>query len=193
MNFLDLVLSDLIQAKIINSKVVKINFYIFIYYFLRSKTCRIHTFVRLRSKNKLLAYIAKKYLDRYFIEIGRNTQIGEYFWMPHPRCIIIASDVTIGNHVHVGQYVTIGGNFKRIKQLPNGKIQKLPIIGNKVMIHPGAVIGGPVTLGSDIIVGANAVITKDISSNTICFGQNQTARKKITIPDEGGKYEIIGK
>lgn len=80
--------------------------------------------------------------------------------MPHPRCIIIASDVTIGNHVHVGQYVTIGGNFKRIKQLPNGKIQKLPIIGNKVMIHPGAVIGGPVTLVVILLLGRMQLLQK---------------------------------
>jgi serine O-acetyltransferase len=190
MTFLDLVRTDLIQAKIISDKTIRFGFFIFIYYFFRSRTCRIHTFVRLRSKNKILAYLAKKYLARYFIEVGENTKIGAYFWMPHPRCIIIAEDVIIGEHVHIGQYVTIGGSFKKIKKLPNGLVQKVPIIGDRVMIHPGAVIGGPSTLGNDIIVGANAVVTKDVSSNTICFGQNQKARKKITIPEEGSRYEI---
>jgi len=137
------------------------------------------------------SFIAKIYLDRFFIEIGPKTQIGKYFWMPHPRCIIIANHVVIGEHVHVGQYVTIGGNFKKTKLLKDGKIQKLPILGNRINIHPGAVIGGPVTLGDDIIIGANAVVTHDVPSNTIVFGQNQFANKKINIPDEGGSFKQI--
>jgi len=189
-DFLSFVKSDLIQAKIIRQG-VKFSYLKFIYIFFRSRTCRIHTFIRLRSKNKFLAYIAKKYLDRYFIEVGHNTNIGKYFWMPHPRCIIIADNVVLGDYIHVGQYVTIGGSFKKIRKLINGDVQKLPIIGNRVMIHPGAVIGGPVTVGNDVIIGANAVVTKDIQSNSMCFGQNQLAKKKIKIPPEGGKFEII--
>jgi len=150
-----------------------------------------HTFVRLRAANFLLSYVAKKYLDRYFIEISSNAHIGKYFWMPHPRCIIIADCIKIGEHVHVGQYVTIGGNINKTKILENGSVQKMPIIGNRVMIHPGAVIGGPIVIGDDVIIGANSVVTKDVPSNTIVYGQNQFANKKITIPIEGGYFNKI--
>ena len=68
-------------------------------------------------------------------------------------------------------------------------MQKLPIVGSRVMIHPGAVIGGPVTIGDDVIIGANSVVTKDVPSNTIVYGQNQFADKKITIPPEGGFFD----
>ena len=111
--------------------------------------------------------------------------------MPHPRCIILAGSVVIGEHVHIGQYVTVGGNFKKVKQNPDGTIQKLPIIGDRVMVHPSAVIGGPVTVGNDVIVGANAVVTKDVPNNTIVFNLNQFARKKIKLPPEGGQFDII--
>jgi len=190
MNFLDTIKTDLIQAKMLKEedKLSKCKFF---YLFIKSKTCRIHTFVRLRSANILLSYIAKKYLDRYFIEIGKNTKIGNYFFMPHPRCIIIANNVVLGDNVHVAQYVTIGGNFKKTKLLDNGEVQKLPIIGSRVMIHPSSVIGGPVTIGDDVIVGANSTITKDIPSNSIAFAQNTLANKKIKVPKDGGSFEVI--
>jgi len=187
--FLELIGTDLIQSKMIN-KTDKFTISKLVYLFLRSKTCRIHTCVRLRSSNTFLAYMAKRYLDKYFIEVGRNTKIGKYFFMPHPRSIIIANNVIIGDHVHVAQYVTIGGNFKKTKSLDDGTIQKLPIIGNRVMIHPSAVIGGPVTIGNDVIIGANSTITKDIESNSIAYAQNKLANKKITIPKEGGEFFI---
>ena len=187
--FLRLVQTDLIQAKMIRDK-ENFSLFRFLYLFLRSKTCRIHTFIRLRSSNAFMAYIAKRYLDKYFIEIGRNTKIGKYFFMPHPRCIIIANNVVLGEHVHVNQYVTIGGNFKKTKLLNDGSIQKLPVLGDRVMVHPSAVIGGPVTIGSDVVIGANSSITKDIPSNSIAFAQNKLANKKITIPKQGGEFII---
>ncbi|WP_159476922.1 hypothetical protein [Dyadobacter sp. 3J3] len=135
--------------------------------------------------------ISKIYLDSFHIEIGTKCKIGRYFWLPHPRCIIIADFVVIGEHVHVGQYVTIGGNFKKTKILADGAIQKLPILGNRINIHPGAVIGGPVSIGNDVIIGANAVITHDVANNSMAFGQNQIARKKIVLPNEGGSYSDL--
>ncbi|MAC83451.1 MAG: hypothetical protein CL624_04885 [Arcobacter sp.] len=57
------------------------------------------------------------------------------------------------------------------------------------MIHPSAVIGGPVTIGIDIIIGANSVITKDIDSNTIAYSQNKVANKKIIVSPKGGEIK----
>jgi serine acetyltransferase len=190
MSFLIYLSTDLFQAKIVNSD-KKITITKFLYLFFRSKICRIQTFVRLRSRNKLVAFLAKKYLDRYFIEVGINTIIGKYFYLPHPRCIIIAGNVVLGEHVHIGQYVTIGGNFKKTEIRSDGAVQKLPIVGDRVMINAGAVIGGPVAVGDDVIIGANAVITKDVPCNSISFGMNQLAKKKIKLPPEGGQFEQL--
>lgn len=189
-NIFELIRTDLVQARILKEH-ENLSYPKFTYLFIRSRTCKVHTFVRLRSSNAFIAFIAKIWLDRFFIEIGSKTQIGKYFYMPHPRCIIIANHVVIGEHVHIGQYVTIGGNLKKTKLHKDGKIQKLPILGNRINIHSGAVIGDPVTLNDDIIVGANAVVTRDVPSNTIVFGQNQCANKKITIPNEGGMFNQI--
>lgn len=189
-SILKLIESDLIQARIWKGE-KDLSLLRFLFFFIKSKTCRIHAFVRFRRSNKLLALIAKLYLNRFLIEIGSRTIIGSHFFMPHPRCIIIANDIIIGNHVHVGQYVTLGGNFKKTKTREDGSVQKLPIIGNNVNILPGAVIGGPVTVSNDVIIGANSVTTHDVPSNSIVYGQNQRANKKIILPPSGGSFEIM--
>jgi len=160
-------------------------------FLLRFKIVRIHFAIRLRSsKIAILRWSSKFYLSKFLIEVGSSTKIGESLFLPHPRCIIISDGVVIGDNVHIGQYVTIGGSFKKQKFI-DGKIQTLPIIGNKVMIMPGAVIGGPVTIGDEVIIGANSVVTKDIPSNRIVIGQNNLLNKKIHVPSEGGRYEVI--
>jgi serine acetyltransferase len=185
-----LIQSDLIQAKLM-AKNNKLGYLDFALFFIRYRTCRIHTFIRLRRANKLLALIAKLYLDHFFIEIGKNTEIGKFFYMPHPRGIIIANNVVLGEHVHVGQYVTIGGSFKRKKNREDGFIQSLPIIGNKVVIAHGAVIGGPVNIGDNVIVGANAVVTKDVESNRIISGNNVISKRKIKLPNTCDEFEYL--
>jgi serine acetyltransferase len=188
---LKLLITDLVQAKIFK-ETKKYTFIDILVVIIKYRTARMHLSVRLRSSsNSMLRIFAKLYLDHFLIEIGSSVKIGKYFWMPHPRCIIIANDVIIGDNVHVGQYVTIGGNFKKTKILEDGSIQKLPILGNRINIHPGAVIGGPVTIKDDVIIGANSVVTRDVPDNSIVFGQNQFASKKIRVPKEGGCFIII--
>ncbi len=190
LKLLSLIKSDLLQAKIINPNQT-INGFKLIFKFLVSRTSRVIILIRLSNIDiKIIRIMANSLLKLRFIEIG-VVNIGIGFFLPHPQCIIIASGVKIGNNVHVGQYVTIGGNSKKIKKMHDGKIQKLPIIGDRVMINHGAVIGGPVTIGSDVIVGANAVVTHDVPSNSMVFGQNQLSKKKIKIPPTGGEYEIL--
>lgn len=67
----------------------------------------------------------------------------------------------------------------------------LPIIGNNIILSPGVVIGGPVTIGNEVIVSANAVITKDIQNNKIASGKNEISNKKISIPNNCGEFIII--
>ena len=186
----NLIRTDLIQARILNEK-NQLTYLKLLYLFFRSRTCRIQTFIRLRSSFSFLSFISKLYLDLFLIEVGKETIIGEYFYLPHPRCIIISNEVVIGNHVHVGQYATIGGSFKKSRNLNHGKTQKLPIIGNNVIISAGAVIGGPVIIGNEVIVGANAVITRDVENNKIVFGKNEISKKKINVPDNCGEYIFV--
>jgi serine O-acetyltransferase len=187
-------LTDLHQAKIINydghSFSLKVKFLV-IKYLLFSRQARIQLAVRVRvGSNTFLSFLADRYLRRFFIELGRNVSIGHYFFLPHPRCVIIAGGVTIGSHVHIGQNVTIGGNFKKTRKL-NGEILKLPILQDRIMVSAGAVIGGPVIIHDDVIIGANATVTHDVPPNSICYSHGLLSSKKIEVLNTGGEFRFI--
>ena len=162
------------------------------FYFFISRFIRTILLVRLlKSKNKFISFISSRILRRKNIEIGKSASIKKGFLLPHPWCIIIADHVKLGENVSVGQYVTIGGNFKKTNKNTDGSVQKLPIIGDRVIIGPGAVIGGPVTIGNDVIIGANSVVTHNIPSNSMVYGQNKISNKKIKIPEKGDSFSVI--
>lgn len=141
-----------------------------------------------------LAWFADSRLKKRFIEIGDVTLASNIF-LPHPQCAIVSSGVVVGSNAHSGQYVTIGGNFKRSKAGGDGVVQRLSIIDDRLMIHPEAVIGGPVTISDDGIIVANSVVTRDVTrdapSTSVIFGQNELAAVRIVVLPEGGEYEVI--
>jgi serine O-acetyltransferase len=60
--------------------------------------------------------------------------------------------------------VTIG-----LSNRGEGKIGA-PIIGDNVFIGPGAKLFGNITIGNNVAIGANTVITKDIPDNSVVVG-----------------------
>lgn len=85
---------------------------------------------------------------------------------PHPVGIVIGPGVIMGENCTILQNVTIGR-----KRVYDPKTEKI-IIGDSVIVYSGAIILGPVTIGNNAIVGAGAIVTKDVPSCTIVFGIN---------------------
>lgn len=96
------------------------------------------------------------------IELPCETVIGRRFRIDHFSGIIISGDAVIGDDVIVRNGVTIG--------LKNAAKRGSPVIGNRVDIGAGAKILGPITVGDDVVIGANAVVIKDIPSNSLAVG-----------------------
>lgn len=85
--------------------------------------------------------------------------IGRSFFILHGDSSHILAD-RIGDDCLVGQQVTIGTNFGDDR----------PRIGNNVMIMPGAKVLGGIEIGDNVVVGANAVVTKDVPPNCVVGG-----------------------
>lgn len=106
---------------------------------------------------------------------------------------MIHSDSKIGKNCVIGTNVTIGGGTSgchhRIEEFDKIR-QHVPVIGNGVSIATGAKILGPIVIGENAVIGANAVVLCDIPRNTVWGGASQTDWRKRTV---GGLKNELGK
>lgn len=123
-------------------------------------------FFRLSKKKSFLrpiyAFFNRYYQNKHLVYISRSAEIGEGFCIGHCFSIIL-SKCKIGKDVTIMQQVTIGSSR-------GGQRDGYPTIGNRCFIAAGAKIIGNITIGDDVVVGANAVVTKDIPSGSVVGG-----------------------
>jgi len=94
-------------------------------------------------------------------DIPINCKLGGGIIIPHPNGIVIHPDANIGVNCLIHQQVTIGVN--RSSNVP-------PIIHGHVDIGAGAKIIGNITIGAHALIGANAVVVKDVEAYSIVAG-----------------------
>lgn len=97
----------------------------------------------------------------YGIWIDLASTIGKGFYIGHFGSIILAGD--FGEYCSVGQGVTVG--YKG-----GGKSDRWPTIGSNVYMGAGAKIVGAITIGEGSVVGANAVVVKDVPAHHLAIG-----------------------
>lgn len=118
-----------------------------------------------------------KYPDR--ITLGQGVIIG-------PHCTIgAASPIRLGKHVHLskGVYVETGGlDFSAA--LPYPHVQKPITIGDGVWIGVDAIVLGGVTIGDRAVIGAGAVVSRDVPPDTIVTGQPTRHRSRLRTPEQ---------
>lgn len=115
---------------------------------------------------KKLAFL-RAYLQKLFCcQIPTRYLNTVYF--PHPIGVVIGSEVRIGSHVTIYQNVTIG-RFRQDVADPTD----YPVLSDYVTVYAGAVIIGGITIGHHSIIGANAVISRDVPPYSIAYGYNQ--------------------
>jgi len=94
------------------------------------------------------------------IELPRSATIGPGLYIGHFGGITIAPGVVVGRNCDISQHVTIGLSGQ-------GEKAGVPTLGVNVYIAPGAQVFGKISVGSNVKIGANAVIYKDIPDNAI--------------------------
>ena len=99
-------------------------------------------------------------------DIGTAARFGPRLRMPHPNGIVVGEKVRGGEALCLMQGITLGGN--RGKTGPDGQTQ--PILGDRVLVGPGAHILGPVKIGHDVTIGANAVVLQDVPDGKVAVG-----------------------
>ena len=96
------------------------------------------------------------------IDLPCEVQVGRRFTIEHFGGIIISGDARFGDDCVIRNGVTVG--------LRHTGVRGAPKIGHRVDIGAGAKILGPITIGDDVAIGANAVVIKDVPANSIAVG-----------------------
>jgi serine O-acetyltransferase len=96
------------------------------------------------------------------IELPCEANVGSRLRIDHFGGVIVSGDAAFGDDVVIRNGVSIG--------LLRTGVRGSPKIGNRVDIGAGAKILGPITVGDDSTIGANAVVLQDVPPDSIAVG-----------------------
>lgn len=105
--------------------------------------------------SKILRIFYKKH-PSFTIDV--HTKIGGGLQLAHPYATILNAK-SIGERVYVNHLVTVGEK--------NGQ---RPTIGDDVELHAGCIVIGGITIGNNAVIGAGAVVVKNVPDNAVAVG-----------------------
>jgi serine O-acetyltransferase len=95
-------------------------------------------------------------------DIDPGARFGPGIYFPHPVGIVIGGEWDIASEVSILQNVTLGrGNERPVFR---------PRISDHVRVSAGAKVIGAVNIGSGAVIGANAVVLKDVPAGAVAVG-----------------------
>jgi len=108
------------------------------------------------------------------IELPCEVSIGKNFIIDHFGGIVVSGYASFGDDCRIRNGVTIGLRRTTDKGAPR--------IGNNVDIGAGAKLLGPIVIGDNVLIGANAVVICDVPSNSIAIGVPAIIKKRSPPP-----------
>ena len=123
------------------------------------------------AKFDLVARIISQ-ISRFFtgIEIHPKAKIGKNLFIDHGMGVVIGETSEISDNVTIYHNVTLGGTSPSINTNEQRNSKRHPTLEENVVVGSGAQILGPVVIGKNSLIGANAVITKDVPEKSIMAG-----------------------
>ena len=123
------------------------------------------------AKFDLIARIISQF-SRFLtgIEIHPGAKIGKNLFIDHGMGVVIGETSEIGDNVTIYHMVTLGGISPSINSNNQRNIKRHPTLMDNVVVGSGAQILGPVVVGKNSKIGANAVVTKNIEENAVMIG-----------------------
>ena len=141
------------------------------------------------AKFDLIARIISQF-SRFLtgIEIHPKAKIGKKLFIDHGMGVVIGETSEIGNNVTLYHNVTLGGIAPSINSNDQRNTKRHPTLEDNVVVGSGAQILGPIIIKKYSLVGANAVVTKDVPENAVMIGI--PAKKVGTTSGEFKPYAV---
>jgi serine O-acetyltransferase len=108
-------------------------------------------------------YLFRRVRNRYGIEFPYSIKAGRRVIIEHQSAIVVHGDTVMGDDCIIRQGVTIGNRYL-------DKPLDAPRLGNRVNVGAGAKLLGGITVGDDAVIGANAVVLKDVPAGATVVG-----------------------
>ncbi len=142
----------------------------------------------LKEKNRILDELLGGRGDNlwitapFYVDYGKNIYFGDHCEVNMNCTFLDDNRIEIGDHALIAPNVQIYTAFHPTnadQRFPHASgsgfefcvTQTAPVrIGNSVWIGGGAILLPGVTIGDNVVIGAGSVVTSDIPSNTVAFG-----------------------
>jgi serine O-acetyltransferase len=122
-----------------------------------------------RQRIPLVAAVLSRVAQLLFtVDISPRAEIGPGFVLRHAQGVVIGSEARIGARCQMFHQVTLGKRFSGSAERPDG----MPEVADDVRIGAGAKLLGPISVGQAAVIGANAVVTKDVPAGGFATGNN---------------------
>lgn len=133
-----------------------------------------------RKPLSLLYKIAYKFVQIVTgIDLPCEAEVGRNFVIDHFGGVIISGYAKFGDNCRIRNGVCIG--LKRVEA------PCAPVIGHNVDIGAGAKLLGPITIGDNVLIGANAVVIDDVPSDSTAMGVPAIVRPRYPQQDSDGR------
>jgi len=109
------------------------------------------------------------------IELPCEAEVGRNFVIDHFGGVIVSGYAKFGDNCRIRNGVVVG--LRRVEE------KYAPVIGNNVDIGSGAKLLGPIAIGDNVIIGANAVVLCDVPANSIAVGVPATIKPRSSQTD----------
>ncbi|CAM3614978.1 serine acetyltransferase [Isoptericola cucumis] len=119
------------------------------------------------------------------IEIHPGARIGRRLFIDHGMGVVIGQTAVVGDDCVLFHGSTLGG-----RSMTRGK--RHPTLGDRVMVGAGAKVLGPLQIGDDAQIGANAVVVREVPAGMVAVGVPAQARAPGHRPDHGQRVEDAG-
>ncbi len=112
---------------------------------------------------RLLSMVAR--LASGGIEIHPGAQIGRRFFVDHGSGVVVGETAIIGDDVTLFHQVTLGSTGWWNDKRRGEDARRHPLLGNAVTVGANASVLGAISVGDNVIIGAQALVCADVPAD----------------------------